>query len=68
MSKEAMIDYVTYLADTANNLFKEASSMEKIENPTMEDIVKLARIEAKLETLKEAIGKFTGLVTGKSKK
>jgi hypothetical protein len=67
MSKESMIDYVTYLADTANKVFKEAQSMEKIKNPSAEDVVKLAILQGKLEVTREYIGKFTELVTGKKK-
>jgi len=63
-----MIEYVTYLAETSNDLFKEASKMEKIKNPSEKDILKLAVIGAKLELSRDYIGKFTQLVTGKKKK
>ena len=68
MTKGDMIDYVTFLTETANNLFKEASAMEDIKDPTEEDVINLARIEAKLEIIKDIIHEFTQLVMGKKKR
>lgn len=61
MGTKEMIEYVTFLAETANNLKKEADSVDP-SKPSKEKMVKMIQIEAKMQIISEMLSKFTSLM------
>jgi len=61
MGTKEMIEYVTFLAETTNNLKKEADLIDA-SKPSKEKLIKIVQIEAKMQIISELLSKFTSLL------